>query len=69
MNKNLMDSEPMNVSTKALKLTSPIALNVRVRVEGNQIIVDRSEFPLKQYPALNNAQLLRDVAAMIETDG
>lgn len=41
-------------------------LSVHVRLEGNQIIVDRSEFPLSVYPALSNARLLRNVADMLE---
>jgi hypothetical protein len=47
---------------------TPTLLKAHITFDGDRIIIDRSEFPLAQYPALDNPTLLEQVAATMRKD-
>lgn len=46
--------------------TESTGLRISITREGDKIIVDRSECPSRVYPALSNAQVLRNAADQLE---
>jgi hypothetical protein len=43
-----------------------VPVTVGVQIEGSTIVIDRSMFPIEKYPQVSHADILREVANMMD---